>query len=164
MAQNGPAMFRIGLLSDTHGLLRPEAKAFLNGSDYIIHGGDIGDPKILEELALLAPVTAVRGNNDKGIWAGLLPVDDFLKVGEVFIYVLHDLAELKIEPAAEGVQIVITGHSHKPLVYERDGVLYVNPGSAGPRRFKLPITVAEVIVSGSLVSARIVEVSGLNAT
>ncbi len=131
MAHNGPAMFRIGLLSDTHGLLRPEAKAFLNGSDYIIHGGDIGDPKILEELALLAPVTAVRGNNDKGIWAGLLPVDDFLKVGEVFIYVIHDLAELKIEPAAEGVQIVITGHSHKPLVYERDGVLYVNPGSAG---------------------------------
>ncbi len=152
-------MFRIGLLSDTHGLLRPEATAFLNGSDYIIHGGDIGDPKILEELVLLAPVTAVRGNNDKGIWAGLLPIDNFLKVGEVFIYVLHDLAELKIEPAAEGVQIVITGHSHKPLVYERDGVLYVNPGSAGPRRFKLPITVAEVIVSGSSVSARIVELS-----
>ena len=164
MAQNGPAMFRIGLLSDTHGLLRPEVKAFLNGSDYIIHGGDIGDPIILEELALLAPVTAVRGNNDKGIWAELLPVDDFLKAGEVFIYVLHDLAELKIEPAAEGVQLVITGHSHKPLVYERDGVLYVNPGSAGPRRFKLPITVAEVIVSGSSASARIVELSGSNAT
>ena len=150
-------MFRIGLLSDTHGLLRPEAKAFLKRSDYIIHGGvDIGDPKILEELALLAPVTAVRGNNDKGIWAEMLPVNDFLKVGEVFIYVLHDLAELAIEPAAEGVQIVVTGHSHKPLVYEREGVLYVNPGSAGPRRFKLPIAVAEIIVSGSSVSTRIV--------
>ena len=106
----------------------------------------------------------MRGNNDKGIWAGLLPVNDFLKVGEVFIYVLHDLAELEIEPAAEGVQIVVSGHSHKPLVYESDGVLYVNPGSAGPRRFKLPIAVAEIIVSGSSVSARIVELSGSNAT
>jgi uncharacterized protein len=157
-------MFRIGLLSDSHGLLRPETMAFLNGSDYIIHGGDIGNPKILEELALLAPVTVVRGNNDKGNWAELLPVNDFLKVGEVLIYILHDLAELAIEPAAEGVQIVVTGHSHKPLVFDREGVLYVNPGSAGPRRFKLPIAVAEVIVSGSSVSARIVELSGSNAT
>ena len=157
-------MFRIGLLSDTHGLLRPEAKAFLKGSDYIIHAGDIGDPKIMEELALLAPVTAVRGNNDKGIWAELLPVEDFLKVGGVFIYVLHDLAKLEIEPAAEGVQIVVTGHSHKPRVYEHEGVLYVNPGSAGPRRFKLPISVAEIIVSGSSMSARIVELSGSNVT
>jgi len=155
-------MFRIGLLSDTHGLLRPEAKTFLKGSDYIIHGGDIGDPKILEELALLAPVTAVRGNNDKGIWAEMLPVNDCLKVGEVFIYVLHDLAELEIEPVAEGVQMVVTGHSHKPRVYDHEGVLYVNPGSAGPRRFKLPITVAEVIVSGHSVSARIVELSDSN--
>jgi uncharacterized protein len=127
------------------------------GSDYIIHGGDIGDPKILEELALLAPVTAVRGNNDKGIWARLLPVNDFLKVGEVVIFVLHDLAEIDIEPAAVEVQIVVTGHSHKPLVSERGGVLYVNPGSAGPRRFKLPIAVAEIIVCGNSVSARIVE-------
>ena len=155
-------MFRIGLLSDTHGLFRPEAKAFLKGSDYIIHGGDIGDPKILEELALLAPVTAVRGNNDKGIWAELLPVEDFLKVEGVFIYVLHDLANLEIKPAAEGVQIVVTGHSHKPLVYDHEGVLYVNPGSVGPRRFKLPITVAEVIVSGRSVSARIVELRDSN--
>jgi len=155
-------MFRIGLLSDTHGLLRHEAKAFLKGSDYIIHGGDIGDPKIMEELALIAPVTAVRGNNDKGIWAGMLPVNDCLKVGEVFIYVLHNLAELEIEPVAKGVQIVVTGHSHKPLVYDHEGVLYINPGSAGPRRFKLPITVAEVIVSGRSVSARIVELRDSN--
>ncbi|MFZ2170716.1 MAG: metallophosphoesterase family protein [Methylococcaceae bacterium] len=157
-------MFRIGLLSDTHGLFRPEAKAFLKGCDYIIHGGDIGDPKILEELALLAPVTAVRGNNDKGIWAELIPINNFLKVGEVFIYVLHDLAKLEIKPAAEGVQIVVAGHSHKPLIYESEGVLYVNPGSAGPRRFKLPIAVAEIIISGSSVSARIVELSGSNLT
>ena len=155
-------MFRIGLLSDTHGLLRPEAKTFLKGSDYIIHAGDIGDPKIMEELALIAPVTAVRGNNDKGIWAGMLPVNDCLKVGEVFIYVLHNLAELEIEPVAKGVQIVVTGHSHKPLVYDHEGVLYINPGSAGPRRFKLPITVAEVIVSGRSVSARIVELRDSN--
>ena len=155
-------MFRIGLLSDTHGLLRPEAKTFIKGSDYIIHGGDIGDPKILEELALLAPVTSVRGNNDKGIWAEMLPVNDCLKVGEVFIYVLHDLAELEIEPVAEGVQMVVTGHSHKPRVYDHEGVLYVNPGSAGPRRFKLPITVAEVIVSGHSVLARVVELSDSN--
>jgi predicted phosphodiesterase len=105
----------------------------------------------------------VRGNNDKGIWAELLPVSKLLKVSEVFIYVLHDLAELEIEPAAEGVQIVVTGHSHKPLVSERGGVLYVNPGSAGPRRFKLPIAVAEIIVSGSAVSARIVDLRDSNA-
>ena len=147
-------MFRIGLLSDTHGLLRPEAKAFIKGSDYIIHGGDIGDPKILEELALLAPVTAVRGNNDKGIWAKMLPVNDCLKVGEVFIHVLHDLAELEIEPVAEGVQIASHGALAQAPGLRREGVLYVNPGSAGPRRFKLPIAVAEVIVSGRSVSAR----------
>jgi uncharacterized protein len=156
-------MFRIGLLSDTHGLLRPEAIAFLRGSDYIIHGGDIGGPKILEELALLAPVTAVRGNNDKGIWAEQIPINNSLKVAEVSIYVLHDLAELGINPSAEEVQIVVTGHSHKPLVFERERVLYVNPGSAGPRRFKLPIAVAEIMVSGSSISARIIELSDTNA-
>ena len=136
--------------------------ATLKGSDYIIHAWYIGDPKILEELALTAPVTAVRGNNDKGIWAEILPVNDFLKVGEIFIYVLHDLTELKIKPVVEGVEIVVTGHSHKPLISEREGVLYVNPGSAGPRRFKLPIAVAEVIVSGRSISARIVELKDSN--
>jgi putative phosphoesterase len=153
-------MFRIGLISDTHGLLRPEAKTFLRGSDYIVHGGDICDPKILEELATLAPLTAVRGNNDRGAWAECLRETEFLQVGEVFVYTIHDLAELDIDPKAAGVQVVVSGHSHKPLVEERGGVLYVNPGSCGPRRFKLPIAVAELLIDGSSVSARIVELRG----
>jgi putative phosphoesterase len=153
-------MLRIGLISDTHGLLRPEAKAFLRGSDYIVHGGDIGDPRILEELAALAPITAVRGNNDRGPWAGRLHETELLQVGEISVYVIHDLSQLDIEPQAAGVHVVVSGHSHKPLVEQRDGVLYVNPGSAGPRRFKLPIAAGELIVTGSSVSARIVEFSG----
>ncbi|RZL88023.1 MAG: metallophosphoesterase [Variovorax sp.] len=151
------ATFRIGLISDTHGLLRPEAKAFLQGCDRIVHGGDICDPRILEALAALAPVTAVRGNNDKGPWAERLRETEDLQVGEVSIHVIHDLAQLGIEPGAAGVRVVVSGHSHKPRVEERDGVLYVNPGSAGPRRFKLPIAVGELIITGRSVSARIVE-------
>jgi putative phosphoesterase len=154
------AMFRVGLISDTHGLLRPDAKAFLRGSDYIVHGGDICDPKILEELTALAPLTAVRGNNDHGPWAECLRESEILRVGEVFVYAIHDLADLDIDPAAAGVHVVVSGHSHKPLVEERGGVLYVNPGSSGPRRFKLPIAVAELLIDGSSVSARIVELLG----
>ena len=150
-------MFRVGLISDTHGLLRPEAIAFLEGSDYIVHAGDICDPATLDSLAAIAPLTAVRGNNDAGAWAQHLPATAFLRVGEVFIYVIHDLAELDIEPSAAGVRVVISGHSHKPAVEERDGVLYVNPGSSGPRRFTLPIAIGELMVSGSTVSARTVE-------
>lgn len=154
---------RIGLISDTHGLLRPEAKAFLQGSDYIVHGGDICDPAILEELAAIAPVTAVRGNNDRGPWAERLSETAVLQVSEVFIYAIHDLAQINIEPSAAGVRVVVSGHSHKPLVEERDGILYVNPGSAGPRRFTLPIAVGELMVRGNSVSARIVELAGRNA-
>ncbi|HXE46959.1 MAG TPA: metallophosphoesterase family protein [Ramlibacter sp.] len=149
-------MFRVGLISDTHGLLRPEAKAFLQGSDRIVHAGDIGNPGILEELSEIAPVTAVRGNNDRGPWAQALRESEFLRVGEVFVYVVHDLAELDIDPIAAGVRVVLSGHSHQPAVEERDGVLYVNPGSAGPRRFKLPIAVGELTVAGRSVSARTV--------
>ena len=156
-------MLRVGLISDTHGLLRPEAKAFLQGSDYIVHGGDICNPNVLEELAAIAPVTAVRGNNDRGTWAERLREGEFLRVGEVLVYVIHDLAQLDIELNAAGVQVVVSGHSHKPSVEERNGVLYVNPGSAGPRRFKLPIAVGELIVTGSSASARTVELSGENA-
>ena len=153
-------MLRIALVSDTHGLLRPEAKAFLQGSDHIVHAGDIGNPGILEELSAIAPVTAVRGNNDKGSWAEQLPETEFLRVGEVFVYVIHDLSDLDIDPSAAGVRVVVSGHSHKPTVDERDGVLYVNPGSAGPRRFKLPIAVGELTVAGRSVSARTVELQG----
>ena len=150
-------MLRVGLISDTHGLLRPEAKAFLRGSDYIVHGGDICGPGILEELGAIAPVTAVRGNNDRGTWAEPLPQTALLKVGEILIYAVHDLAHLAIEPAAAGVHVVVSGHSHKPSVREREGVLYVNPGSSGPRRFKLPVSVAELMVARRSVSARLVE-------
>lgn len=151
-------MVRAGLISDTHGLLRPEAIAFLQGSDLIVHGGDICDPALLAELAKIAPVTAVRGNNDKGDWAKRLRETEMLQVGAAWIYVVHDLADLDIDPLAAGVRVVVSGHSHKPRVEERDGVLYVNPGSAGPRRFKLPISVGELIVDGDEVSARTVQI------
>lgn len=152
-------MFRVGLISDTHGLLRPEARAFLQGSDHIVHGGDIGHPDILEELTRLAPVTAVRGNNDAGPWADSLRETECLQVGEVFVYAIHDLALLDIEPVAAGIRVVVFGHSHKPLAEERNGVLYVNPGSSGPRRFRLPVGVGELLINGSSVSARIVELA-----
>jgi putative phosphoesterase len=151
---------RVGLISDTHGLLRPEARAFLMGCDYIVHGGDVGEPKILDELAVIAPLIAVRGNNDTQPWAARLPVTELIRVGNVFVYVIHNLAELDIDPGAAGVRVIVSGHSHQPKVEERDGVLYVNPGSSGPRRFKLPISVGEIIVSGSAVNARIVDLSG----
>jgi putative phosphoesterase len=150
-------MLRIGLISDTHGLLRPEAKSFLRGCDHIIHGGDIVNPEVIAELEALAPVTAVRGNNDRGAWAKALPPTVLVTLGEKPIYVIHDLAEIDIEPGAAGVRVVVSGHSHKPSVRMRDGVLYVNPGSAGPRRFTLPIAVAELLIDGDAVSARIVE-------
>lgn len=150
-------MRRVGLVSDTHGLLRPEALAFLRGSDAIVHAGDICDPAILDALAALAPVTAVRGNNDHGPWAERLPETAIVDICGVRLCVLHDLAQLRLDPAA-GVQVVVSGHSHKPLAETRNGVLYVNPGSCGPRRFKLPIALAELRVDGSAVSARIVEI------
>jgi putative phosphoesterase len=151
-------MRRIGVISDTHGLLRPEATALLRGSDLLIHGGDIGDAAILEELASVAPVTAVRGNNDKGPWAESLAETEVLQVEGVLIYVIHNIDELDLDPVAAGFQVVVSGHSHSPSVAQDRGVLYVNPGSAGPRRFKLPIAVAELVVDGSSVDARIVEV------
>jgi putative phosphoesterase len=152
-------MYRVGLISDTHGLLRPEAKTFLRGCDFIVHGGDIGSPNILKELSELAPVTAVRGNNDKANWADELSQDEFLQLGDIFIYVIHDLADLQIDPLAAGVRVVVSGHSHVPGVRERDGVLFVNPGSSGPRRFKLPISIGELVVEGNSVSAHIHELT-----
>jgi putative phosphoesterase len=151
---------RVGLISDTHGLLRSDARAFLIGCDYILHGGDIGAPRILDELAAIAPLIAVRGNNDTEPWAARLPVTEMIRVGNVFVYVIHNLAELDIDPGAAGVRVVVSGHSHKPMIEERDGVVYVNPGSAGPRRFKLPISVGEIMVSGSAVTAQLVDLAG----
>src|ERR1700730_2126380 len=152
-------MIRVGLISDTHGLLRPEALAFLEGSDHIVHGGDICDASVLEALSAIAPVTAVRGNNDHGSWASRLRETELFQVGDIFIYAIHDLADLDIAPSAAGVKVVVSGHSHRPSVEGREGILYVNPGSAGPRRFKLPVSIGELTVSGSSVSARIVELA-----
>jgi putative phosphoesterase len=154
---------RIGLISDTHGLLRPQAKAFLDGSDFIVHAGDICDSLILDELAAMAPLTAVRGNNDKGPWAERLRESETLQVGEVRIHVIHDLKQLDLDPGAAGVRVVVSGHSHKPLVSERGGVLYVNPGSAGRRRFKLPISAGELRISGASVTARLADLEAARA-
>ena len=149
---------RVGLISDTHDLLRPEAADFLRGSDHIIHAGDVCSPRILEQLAELAPVTAVRGNNDREPWADSLGETELVRIGEIFVYAIHDVSQLVIE-ALGSARVVVSGHSHKPLVERRDGILFVNPGSAGPRRFKLPIAVGELAIDGTSVSARIVELA-----
>ena len=155
-ARRAAAPLRIGLISDTHDLLRPEALAFLGGSDRIVHGGDVCRPEVLEALAAIAPVVAVRGNNDRGAWAARLRESELVEVGGVWLYAIHDLAQLDIDPAAAGVAVVVSGHSHRPIVERRDGVLFVNPGSAGPRRFSLPISVGELTVVDGAVSARTV--------
>lgn len=139
----------IGLISDTHGLMRQEALAALRGSDLIIHAGDIGTPDILEQLRALAPVVAVRGNIDKGSWATQLPTTAVVETRPALIYVLHDLEQLDLDPAAAKFSIVVSGHSHRTRRTERSGVMYLNPGSAGPRRFRLPITVARLDLSRS---------------
>ncbi len=133
---------RIGLISDTHGLLRPEAVAALQGCAQIIHAGDIGKPQVLDGLRAIAPLEAIRGNIDTADWAQVLPERLDLRIGGLTLHVLHDLKQLDIDPLAAGVDVVIAGHSHKPKVERRDGVLYVNPGSAGPQRFSLPISLA----------------------
>ena len=147
---------RIGVISDTHGLLRPEALAFLRGSDRIVHGGDIGDPRILDVLAAIAPLTVVRGNNDGAAWADGVPETALLEVGGLRLLAIHDLALLRIDPVADGIQVVVSGHSHRPLAEQRGPVLYLNPGSAGPRRFKLPISVAELRIEGDAITPRLV--------
>ena len=149
--------WHVGLIADTHGLLRPEAVAALRGSDYLIHAGDIGDPQILHALAEIAPVVAVRGNNDQGPWAEALPPSAALRVGDLRLYVIHDLADLDLDPAPCGYAAVISGHSHRPRCERRDGVLFVNPGSAGPRRFHLPVTVGQLLVAKSGLTARLIE-------
>jgi putative phosphoesterase len=152
-------LVRIGVVSDTHGLLRPQALDALRGSDHIVHGGDIGkDGAILQQRRAIAPVTAVRGNNDVGDWAVAIRETETLEIGGIRIHVLHDLKALAIDPAAQAIDVVVAGHSHKPLVDRRGAVLYVNPGSAGPRRFSLPVSVALLQVStNGEVSARIVD-------
>ena len=152
-------MTRVGLISDTHGLLRPEARTALIGCDRIVHAGDIGAATVLDELATLAPVSAVRGNNDVGAWAEHLPETLCIEVEGMLIRVLHDIAELDVAREMLPTRIVVSGHSHKPLVRDRDGVLYINPGSAGPRRFKLPISIGELQIDGAAVASRLVELA-----
>ncbi len=150
----------VGLISDTHGLLRPEALDFLRGSDFIVHAGDIGDPGIVTELARLAPVVAVRGNIDQGDWAQSIPATEVFEVGgAAVLYVLHNIDDLNLDPAAAGFHAVVYGHSHQPGVRWKDGVLYVNPGSAGPRRFSLPISVGRLLVDAGTVSAELIEIA-----
>jgi len=146
----------IGIISDTHGLVRPEALAALQGVDLILHAGDIGNQDVIDTLKQIAPVVAVRGNNDKGEWANDLPDWEVTEVGPVSIYMLHNLNEMDVRPS--GIfQVVVSGHSHRPSVEERKGVLYVNPGSAGPRRFTLPVTLAHLKIDGETVAAYLIE-------
>ena len=149
----------IGVISDTHGLLRPEAIEALRGSEHIIHAGDVGSPEILEKLSRIAPVIAVRGNIDKAAWSRRLPETQVLELGGVSIYVLHDLAQLDLKPKAAGFSVVVSGHSHVPKQETRDGVLYFNPGSAGPRRFKLPVSLGRLVVEAGSVRGELVQLS-----
>jgi len=147
----------IGVISDTHGLLRPEALAALKGSDHIIHAGDVGDPAILDRLREIAPVTVVRGNVDHGSWAEAIPKTDLLEVDGISIYVVHILETLDLKPEAAGISAVIYGHSHVPKQETKNGVLYFNPGSAGPRRFSLPVTLGKLILDRKQIRAEIVQ-------
>ena len=147
----------IGVISDTHGLLRPEAVTALRGADRIIHAGDIGDPAILDRLSEIAPVTVVRGNVDREAWAKNIPETNVLELDGVSIYVLHILENLDLKPRSAGMDAVIYGHSHVPKQEMKDGVLYFNPGSAGPKRFQLPVTLGKLIVRGGKIRAEIVQ-------
>lgn len=149
-------MLCIGIISDTHGLLRAEAVEALRGCDHIIHAGDIGNADILRALSDIAPLDAVRGNNDMGDWAEPLPEAKRLQFEDINVYIIHDLKELGITPKDAGIAVVVSGHSHKPAIEVREGIIYLNPGSAGPRRFKLPVTVAELIIDGQSVTPRII--------
>ena len=149
---------RIGLISDTHGLLRPQAMKQLAGTDHIIHAGDIGCPEVVEGLRRIAPITAIRGNIDAGEWAKHYPDTELIVLGGRALYVLHNLKELKLDPAASGFDVIISGHSHRPKIETKNGILYVNPGSAGPRRFKLPIALAILALCDRAILPRILEI------
>jgi len=148
---------RIGVISDTHGLLRPEALQALKGSELIIHAGDIGKPEVLASLKSLAPVLAIRGNNDREAWAKTMPDILQLRVNDARFYIIHNVNDLEIDPATERFDAIISGHSHKPGITNSDGVIFLNPGSAGPRRFKLPVTLAELRIRVGEVNAKIIE-------
>ncbi len=147
----------VGIISDTHGLLRPEAAAALRSCDLIIHAGDVGNAAVLDGLRSIAPTFAIRGNIDTETWAARLPPTDIVEIGELSFYVLHNIADLDLDPPTAGFAAVVYGHSHQPSIVRSDGVLYLNPGSAGPRRFRLPVTLARVAVAGTELRPQIVE-------
>jgi uncharacterized protein len=147
----------VGVVSDTHGLLRPQAIDALRGSAMIIHAGDVGNAEVIDRLGGIAPTFVVRGNIDKGSWAARLPATELVAIGELHFFVLHEISQLELDPAAAGFAAVVFGHSHQPSIETRHGVLFLNPGSAGPRRFKLPVTVARVRVSGRRLHPDIVQ-------
>jgi uncharacterized protein len=147
---------RIGVISDTHGLLRPAALEALRDVEHILHAGDVGDPAILETLRGIAPLTAIRGNIDEGGPCAFLPLTELVELGGRSVYMLHDLKQLDLNPESAGMDAVVFGHSHKPLIEHRRGVLFLNPGSAGPRRFQLPVSVARIEIKGGKLTARIV--------
>ena len=149
----------IGVISDTHGLLRLEAIEALTGCDLIVHAGDVGEPHVLAGLRSVAPTFAVRGNNDRGPWAERLSISEVVEAGSHLVYVIHELAALGLDPAAAGFSVVVTGHSHLPHVEQREGVFYLNPGSAGPRRFKLPVAVAKLHIDGTRIEPEILELA-----
>lgn len=151
------AQIVIGVISDTHGLLRPEAVAALRGSELILHAGDIGKPEVLDVLQEIAPVRAIRGNNDTDTWAMQLPEREIITVEDVQIYILHDVKELDVDPRRAGHNVVVSGHSHKPSIEKHDSVLFMNPGAAGPRRFKLPVSVGQLRVVDGAADAQIIE-------
>jgi uncharacterized protein len=147
----------IGLISDTHGLVRPEAIEALRGVDLVIHAGDIGKPEVLDALKAVSPLVAIKGNNDIGAWAKPLPDTQLVQTANTKLFVIHNVKELDCDPAAEGYKVIISGHSHKPSILARDGVLFVNPGSAGPRRFKLPVAVGKLFIQNQKVNAELIE-------
>jgi putative phosphoesterase len=146
----------IGVISDTHGLLRPEAVDVLQGSDYIVHAGDIGRSIILDELRSIAPVVAVRGNMDGGWWAYQLPVADVLEANKILIYVIHDISKIDLDPKTSNIKVVVSGHTHSPSIENHNGVLYLNPGSAGPRRSRRPVSVALIKITGKSAKAELI--------
>lgn len=146
---------KIGLISDTHNLVRPQAMRALAGVDQILHAGDICSPEVLDELRRIAPVVAVRGNNDFGMWADSIQATEQVEIGGISIYIVHDIGDLDFDPKAAGLGVVVSGHSHRPVIDDKNGVLFVNPGSAGPRRFKLPVSMATLEICDGKVRAHL---------
>ncbi len=148
----------IGILSDTHGLLRREVEQALSGCQRILHAGDVGDGQVLTRLGRIAPVMAVRGNMDYGSWSNSLPIKEMVEIGGIFFYILHDLNQLDLDPSAAGIHMVVSGHTHQPKIFQKNGVIYLNPGSAGHRRFNYPVSIARVRIENGATTPRIIEI------